>query len=115
MTPRDNSFVHLHVHSEYSMLDGAARVKPLIAEAVAQGMPAIAVTDHGKHRVNRHHAAYDKGDGQQAQKGHRDDQHKPQQRRGARDEGAKQPGGLSHATLLNRAGGKDAGARTAGE
>ncbi|RZS54321.1 DNA polymerase III alpha subunit [Microcella putealis] len=42
-----DSFVHLHVHSEYSMLDGAARVKPLIDEAVAQGMPAIAVTDHG--------------------------------------------------------------------
>jgi len=42
-----DSFVHLHVHSEYSMLDGAARVKPLIEEAVKQGMPAIAVTDHG--------------------------------------------------------------------
>jgi DNA polymerase-3 subunit alpha len=42
-----DSFVHLHVHSEYSMLDGAARVKPLIEAAVGQGMPAIAVTDHG--------------------------------------------------------------------
>ena len=42
-----DSFVHLHVHSEYSMLDGAARVKPLIEEASKQGMPAIAVTDHG--------------------------------------------------------------------
>jgi len=42
-----DSFVHLHVHSEYSMLDGAARVGPLIAAAVEQGMPAIAVTDHG--------------------------------------------------------------------
>jgi DNA polymerase-3 subunit alpha len=42
-----DSFVHLHVHSEYSMLDGAARVKPLIAAAVEQGMPAVAVTDHG--------------------------------------------------------------------
>ncbi len=47
MTSPGDSFVHLHVHSEYSMLDGAARVKPLIAEAAAQGMPAIAVTDHG--------------------------------------------------------------------
>ena len=47
MTSSGDSFVHLHVHSEYSMLDGAARVKPLIAEAVAQKMPAIAVTDHG--------------------------------------------------------------------
>jgi DNA polymerase-3 subunit alpha len=44
---REDSFVHLHVHSEYSMLDGAARVKPLIAAAVEQGMPAVAVTDHG--------------------------------------------------------------------
>ncbi len=42
-----DSFVHLHVHSEYSMLDGAARVGPLIDAAVEQGMPAIAITDHG--------------------------------------------------------------------
>src|SRR5690606_8440832 len=42
-----DSFVHLHVHSEYSMLDGAARVGPLVQEAVTQGMPAVAVTDHG--------------------------------------------------------------------
>ena len=42
-----DSFVHLHVHSEYSMLDGAARIAPLVQEAARQGMPAIAVTDHG--------------------------------------------------------------------
>lgn len=42
-----DGFVHLHVHSEYSMLDGAARVKPLITAAHEQGMPAIAITDHG--------------------------------------------------------------------
>lgn len=47
MASSSDSFVHLHVHSEYSMLDGAARVEPLIAAAVEQGMPAIAVTDHG--------------------------------------------------------------------
>ena len=47
MAPSNDSFVHLHVHSEYSMLDGAARVKPLIEEAATQGMPAIAITDHG--------------------------------------------------------------------
>src|SRR4051812_22364307 len=41
------SFVHLHVHTDYSMLDGAARVKPLIEAAAAEGMPAIAMTDHG--------------------------------------------------------------------
>ncbi|QIK64453.1 DNA polymerase III subunit alpha [Leucobacter viscericola] len=43
----NDGFVHLHVHSEYSMLDGAARVKPLIQAAAEQNMPAIAVTDHG--------------------------------------------------------------------
>nr|WP_269777424.1 DNA polymerase III subunit alpha [Mycetocola zhujimingii] len=47
MTSSDDSFVHLHVHSEYSMLDGAARVKPLIDAAIAEKMPAVAVTDHG--------------------------------------------------------------------
>ena len=43
----DDPFVHLHVHTEYSMLDGAARVGELIDSAVEQGMPAIAMTDHG--------------------------------------------------------------------
>ncbi|ABK52827.1 DNA polymerase III, alpha subunit [Acidothermus cellulolyticus 11B] len=43
----DRSFVHLHVHTEYSMLDGAARIKDLLAETVAMGAPAIAMTDHG--------------------------------------------------------------------
>jgi DNA polymerase-3 subunit alpha len=47
VSAKSDSFVHLHVHSEYSMLDGAARVAPLIEAAVQQGMPAIAVTDHG--------------------------------------------------------------------
>ncbi|HEU0130129.1 MAG TPA: DNA polymerase III subunit alpha [Mycobacteriales bacterium] len=42
-----DSFVHLHVHTEYSMLDGAARVKDLFAEAERMGMPALACTDHG--------------------------------------------------------------------
>src|SRR5512139_2913880 len=41
------SFVHLHVHTEYSMLDGAARLKQMFAEVGEQGMPAIAMTDHG--------------------------------------------------------------------
>jgi DNA polymerase-3 subunit alpha len=41
------SFVHLHVHSEYSMLDGAARVSDLFKGASQMSMPAIAVTDHG--------------------------------------------------------------------
>ncbi|MFI6535038.1 DNA polymerase III subunit alpha [Nonomuraea sp. NPDC050547] len=41
------SFAHLHVHTEYSMLDGAAKVAPLMAEAVRLGMPAVAMSDHG--------------------------------------------------------------------
>ena len=42
-----DSFVHLHVHTEYSMLDGAARVGDLVNEVARQEMPAIAMTDHG--------------------------------------------------------------------
>ena len=43
----NGNFVHLHVHTEYSMLDGAARLKDLFAECQRTGMPAIAMTDHG--------------------------------------------------------------------
>ena len=39
--------MHLHVHTEYSMLDGAARLDDLFAEASRLGMPAVAITDHG--------------------------------------------------------------------
>ncbi|WP_326820418.1 DNA polymerase III subunit alpha [Streptosporangium sp. NBC_01756] len=42
-----NSFAHLHVHTEYSMLDGAAKNGKLIAEVERQGMPAVAMSDHG--------------------------------------------------------------------
>ncbi|MDE3203810.1 MAG: PHP domain-containing protein, partial [Acidobacteriota bacterium] len=41
------SFTHLHQHTEFSMLDGAARVPDVIARAVADGQPAIGITDHG--------------------------------------------------------------------
>ena len=41
------SFSHLHLHTEFSMLDGAARVQEVVAAAAADGQPAIAVTDHG--------------------------------------------------------------------
>jgi DNA polymerase-3 subunit alpha len=40
-------FVHLHVHSEYSLLDGAIRINDLLHVAAEFGMPAVAVTDHG--------------------------------------------------------------------
>lgn len=43
----NEGFVHLHVHTEYSMLDGAAKISELVSEAARQEMPAIAITDHG--------------------------------------------------------------------
>ena len=42
-----DSFAHLHVHTEYSMLDGASRLDEAIAAAAADGQPAMAITDHG--------------------------------------------------------------------
>ena len=42
-----DSFTHLHVHTEFSMLDGAARLDELVAKAVEDGQPAIGMTDHG--------------------------------------------------------------------
>ncbi len=41
------SFVHIHNHTEYSLLDGLSRIKPLVNRAMELGMPAIAMTDHG--------------------------------------------------------------------
>ncbi len=43
----EQSFVHLHVHSQYSILDGAAKTGDIAAKAKADGMPAVALTDHG--------------------------------------------------------------------
>ncbi|MBD5249448.1 MAG: DNA polymerase III subunit alpha [Barnesiella sp.] len=40
-------FIHLHVHSQYSILDGQASINALVDKAIADGMPAIALTDHG--------------------------------------------------------------------
>ena len=42
-----SEFVHLHVHSHYSLLDGAAKISELVKKAKDLGMPAIALTDHG--------------------------------------------------------------------
>jgi len=41
------NFVHLHVHTEYSLLDGACRISELVAQAKKHKMPALAITDHG--------------------------------------------------------------------
>jgi len=43
----NSNFVHLHVHTQYSLLDGACRVDELVQKAVALGMPALGMTDHG--------------------------------------------------------------------
>jgi DNA polymerase-3 subunit alpha len=45
--PAAKGFVHLHVHTDFSMLDGAARIGELFDEAHRMGMPAVAMTDHG--------------------------------------------------------------------
>lgn len=42
-----SDFVHLHLHTTYSLLDGQCQIKPLVAKAKALGMSALAVTDHG--------------------------------------------------------------------
>ena len=44
---KTDSFVHLHTHTEYSLLDGAARVYELVRTAAADGQPAVGITDHG--------------------------------------------------------------------
>ena len=40
-------FSHLHVHTQYSLLDGAASISGLYKKAIADGMPALAISDHG--------------------------------------------------------------------
>jgi DNA polymerase-3 subunit alpha len=44
---KQSNFVHLHVHSQYSLLDGACRIQDLVNKAAAYDMPAVAITDHG--------------------------------------------------------------------
>ena len=41
------AFVHLHNHSDFSVLDAATRIPDMVRRAVDEGMPAIALTDHG--------------------------------------------------------------------
>ena len=48
-------FIHLHVHTQYSLLDGQASIDALIDKAQKDGMPAIAVTDHGVMSVSYTH------------------------------------------------------------
>jgi DNA polymerase-3 subunit alpha len=51
-------FTHLHVHSQYSILDGASKIKKMIDKVKEDGMPAIALTDHGNmFGIKEFHAA----------------------------------------------------------
>jgi len=43
----NNRFIHLHVHTEYSLLDGASRIKKVVETAAGMGMQSLAITDHG--------------------------------------------------------------------
>ncbi|MCD6225980.1 DNA polymerase III subunit alpha [bacterium] len=47
MAKKKVEFTHLHVHSEYSLLDGLSKIKPLVAKAKELGMKSLALTDHG--------------------------------------------------------------------
>ena len=42
-----SNFVHLHNHTEYSLLDGLSSIKDMVSKAKEYGMPAVAITDHG--------------------------------------------------------------------
>ena len=42
-----SGFVHLHCHTEFSLLDGAIKINDLVGKAKSLGMPATAITDHG--------------------------------------------------------------------
>ena len=42
-----SAFAHLHVHTEYSLLDGSSKIKELVAHAAELGMDSLAITDHG--------------------------------------------------------------------
>jgi len=57
------SFAHLHVHTEYSLLDGFSNIKKLVKRAKEMDMPALAITDHGTMFgvIEFYHAARDAG------------------------------------------------------
>jgi DNA polymerase-3 subunit alpha len=57
------SFAHLHVHTEYSLLDGFSNIKKLVTRTKELGMPAVAITDHGTMYgvIDFYHAALDAG------------------------------------------------------
>ena len=63
MPSPDQNFIHLHVHSDYSLLDGACRIDRLMDRAARLGMTALALTDHGNlyGAIEFYNAAKEKG------------------------------------------------------
>ena len=47
-------FVHLHTHTEFSLLDGCARIKKLVDVTAERGWPAVAITDHGNMYIQQY-------------------------------------------------------------
>lgn len=104
-----DSFVHLHQHTEYSMLDGAARVGDVVAAAAADGQPAVGITDHGNmYGVIDFYKACRKQDvkpiiGFEAYMAHEDRSERPSRRGRVDDTGGESDGGKKlyyHLTLL---------------
>ncbi len=104
-----DSFTHLHVHTEFSMLDGAARVDEVVAAAVADGQPAIGITDHGNMYgiLDFYRACRDQGVkpilGTEAYMAHDHRSERPSRRGRVDDSGGETEGGRKlyyHLTLL---------------
>ncbi len=104
-----SSFTHLHVHTEYSMLDGAARLDDLVAAAAADGQPALGMTDHGNMygTLDFYRACRDQGVkpiiGTEAYMAHETRHERPSRRGRVDDSGGDTDGGAKlyyHLTLL---------------
>ena len=104
-----DSFSHLHVHTEYSLLDGAARIGDIVGAAVADGQPAIGITDHGNMYgiVDFYRACRDQGIkpilGTEAYMAHESRAERPTRRGRLDDSGGETEGGRKlyyHLTLL---------------
>jgi DNA polymerase-3 subunit alpha len=104
-----DSFTHLHVHTEFSMLDGAARVGELVAAAASDGQPAIGITDHGNmYGILDFYKACRKNDvvpilGTEAYMAHESRHERPARRGKVDDSGGDTDGGAKlyyHLTLL---------------
>ncbi|MGY6500195.1 MAG: DNA polymerase III subunit alpha [Acidimicrobiales bacterium] len=104
-----DSFTHLHVHTEFSMLDGAARIGEVVGAAAADGQPALGITDHGNMYgvLDFYRACRDHGItpiiGTEAYMAHDDRHERPSRRGRVDDSGGEVDGGKKlyyHLTLL---------------